>query len=203
MTGCVWLRHCCCTLGKLRYGKDGREIFHPLQEQWIKGFVQLLAEDCRWLFRHGKVNASLFHTLNEPKFFIQPPLEKRNWLIEPLDLQILRKDVEQFEQQFKVERTLHQQLIGREGQRLKSFWHSDNYQSVLMGGREFRFGFVQAEIIRALHQASFTDNPWVHGKILLDKAGSRSEQIKNVFSGKPYWRECVLSDGRGYYRLNL
>lgn len=69
--------------------------------------------------------------------------------------------------------------------------------------RRYQFGVIQARIIALLYAASRTEMPWVHGKDLLNKAGSESLRVAALFRGNIGWQELVFSDRRGYYRLRL
>lgn len=71
-----------------------------------------------------------------------------------------------------------------------------------MNGHRFNFGDIQANIVRQLLTASNTDNPWVHGKTLLAKAGSESMVMRDAFRHQPHWKELIVSGGRGYCRLS-
>ena len=59
------------------------------------------------------------------------------------------------------------------------------------------------KIVETLHMASQTNNPWVHCKHLLDKAGSTSSRVRDLFKSKTGWQKLILSDGKGRYRINL
>jgi hypothetical protein len=81
------------------------------------------------------------------------------------------------------------------------FWHSSTYDVVRLRGVEVRLGPIRREVVRKLHEASRTDQPWVSGKLLLPDPTSR--MVDTFKSLKPSWRLLVESDGRGNYRLNL
>ncbi len=76
------------------------------------------------------------------------------------------------------------------------------YKVVSLGPTHWNLGQLQSQIVRMLHQASLTDQPWVSGSKLLLDAGSQTMRFKDLFKGKSDWRELILSDGRGLYRLN-
>lgn len=82
------------------------------------------------------------------------------------------------------------------------FEHWSDYRYVKMRGLEFKLGPKQAQVVKLLHAASQTDEPWVHGKVLLgDSIASKS--VYELFKSKKNWRELIESDGHGRYRLNL
>jgi hypothetical protein len=72
---------------------------------------------------------------------------------------------------------------------------------VMLRGVEFRLGPIRREVVRKLHEASRTDQPWVSGKLLLPDPTSR--MVDTFKSLKPSWRLLIESDRRGNYRLNL
>ena len=84
-----------------------------------------------------------------------------------------------------------------------SFIHRNNYAEVVLNGDVFRLGLLQASIVRALHQASQSDNPWRHGKELLASSNAQTMRMVDLFKTKRNWRTLIASDGRGYYRLNI
>lgn len=84
-----------------------------------------------------------------------------------------------------------------------SFLQRNNYAEVVLNGEVFRLGLLQASIVRALHQASRSDNPWRHGKELLASSNAQTMRMVDLFKTKRNWRTLIASDGRGYYRLNI
>ena len=69
-------------------------------------------------------------------------------------------------------------------------------------GRDFVFGEKQAKIVRGLYEAAQSGHPWITGQKLLQRANSFSFKMKNIFARQKYWRELIISDGRGQYRLH-
>ena len=69
-------------------------------------------------------------------------------------------------------------------------------------GRQFRLGPIQAQVIRALHEAACAGEPWQSGKAILSAAGSKSLKMSDVFKSQKQWRSLIESNGRGNYRLN-
>ena len=70
-------------------------------------------------------------------------------------------------------------------------------------GKEYRFGELQAKVIKRLWQAWEDGEPWVYGKIILRDIGANSERIKSIFSHNKYWRNIIRSDRNGKYSLNV
>ena len=83
------------------------------------------------------------------------------------------------------------------------FVQRSNYAEVIFNGDRFLFGMLQARVVRQLHEAAGTTDPWRTGKLLLVNAGSGSDRMVDLFKSKPTWRSLIASDGRGSYRLNL
>jgi hypothetical protein len=86
----------------------------------------------------------------------------------------------------------------------RGFEHDPDYRWVRLRGEEFKLGSKQSRVVRQLHAASRTDDPWVHGKELLrHKPAIESSSIRDLFKSKPNWKVLIESDGRSHYRLNL
>ena len=64
-------------------------------------------------------------------------------------------------------------------------------------------GPIQAKVIRALHAAAISGDPWCSGKALLAAAGAKSRKMGDVFKSKPDRCDLIESNGRGQYRLAL
>jgi hypothetical protein len=82
-----------------------------------------------------------------------------------------------------------------------AFQHDAGYRRVVIHGREFHFGPLQAKVVELLHQAAVTDRPWRSGKGLLAEVGSESAHISDLFKSKPGWQMLIESNDRGDYRL--
>jgi hypothetical protein len=67
----------------------------------------------------------------------------------------------------------------------------------------FHLGPIQAKIVKQLHKAALTNEPWRSGTLLLEGAGSTSIKLADVFKSKRHWRRLIESDRRGKYRLRL
>jgi len=193
----TWIKPTWMFQGEFIHQANGEEVFKQEARIWKKGLIGMLSEECRWIFRYGRAQVSTFcNSLKEGRYF-QVADVNSNLLIENADIIILNCDISLFEQKHCISES--QKSKGLES----NFTHSKDYQTVHINGINFRFGFVQSQIIQQLHEASQTDQVWVHGKQLLHLSGSRSEQLRNVFQGKKFWRQCIESDSRGYYRLRL
>jgi hypothetical protein len=83
------------------------------------------------------------------------------------------------------------------------FSASQDYRRVCLAGKVYYFGPIQAKVIRALHAAAMSGDPWCSGKALLAAAGAKSRKMADVFKSKPDWSDLIESNGRGQYRLAL
>ncbi len=84
------------------------------------------------------------------------------------------------------------------------FHHAADYSQVTLREDVFLFtGDIQKAVIRILHQASKTDQPWRGGQRVLGEAGSKdaAQKMSNLFGHHPCWGKLLLSDRRGKYRL--
>ena len=91
-------------------------------------------------------------------------------------------------------------MAGRSGSPLLSA--SPDYQEICCAGYRYRLGPIQAEVVRALHEAALAENPWQNGKTVLSAAGSKSLRMADVFKSQTNWRHLIRSDRRGGYQLN-
>lgn len=78
-----------------------------------------------------------------------------------------------------------------------------DFSFIRLYDKEYHFGEKQALAIKYLYDRYYSGNPWVHGKILLKHAGSESFKLANLFSKNKDWREVIISNSRGFYRINL
>lgn len=80
---------------------------------------------------------------------------------------------------------------------------SDDFTCFIWRGKEYKFGELQAKVIKRLWQAREDGKPWVYGKYILRDIGSTSYRIKDIFNHNKYWRRIVCADKTGKYKLNL
>lgn len=85
------------------------------------------------------------------------------------------------------------------------FSHNANYTRVSIRRMAFELSGGLSQIVRRLHEASQTEDPWVPGKRLLGDSGYQSSWMGDVFKRykDPSWRELIEGNGRGSFRLNL
>lgn len=132
---------------------------------------------------------------NNNRFSFTEIVEKNGIQISLDDLVITRSDKIRFE--------LDNDIQTKNDHEAPVFKYSNSFQEVIHFGKRHHFGPLQAKIVEQLFLANEKHEPWVHGKILLSKAGSESLRFTSVFKGHRTWREIIFSDHKGYYRLNL
>ena len=200
LTACFFLLDVEVEYGGYEKTADGKSCLIPYEKACCRGLYPLLPDDCRKIFRRGSTKISYFH-VKDPSEYCR--VSKND------GLKILREDlVITADEKSRFEETMHamQEHKSAKVTALQSsifFHYENNYRHVEYDDLVFEFGMIQAKIIEILHAASKTDNPWVHCKRLLDKAGSGSPRVRDLFKSKDGWREMILSDGKGNYRLNI
>lgn len=75
-----------------------------------------------------------------------------------------------------------------------------DYLAVWLGHEEFRLGPKQALVVRILHEASATSNPWLSWESF-SKRGIKS-RIPDLFKSQPNWNDLIQWES-GRFRLNL
>lgn len=80
---------------------------------------------------------------------------------------------------------------------------SDDFSHIKLYGKEYHFGEKQAQAVKYLYNQYSAGKAWVHGKLLLTRAGSESFKVANLFNKHKDWREVIISNTRGFYRINL
>ena len=170
---------------------DGEWFPVPQERSQLTGFQDLLERDVFRLFRQDQVDVARFHA---------PEQEYRD-LIEPTQtVAIGREDLlVRREERDRVE--AKHELV-RKGS-APSLNQSNDYRQVRTAGLMFNLGPVQARVVKRLHQAATSSDPWCEGKFILGEAGSSSTRMADVFKSQPHWRRLIDSDGRGRYRLRL
>lgn len=76
------------------------------------------------------------------------------------------------------------------------------FRHIKYKGRDYQMGTVQAAVVKRLYEAAKDGDPWQSGKRILQDVGSETFAIKDVFTRQPFWRELIMSDNRGMYRLH-
>jgi hypothetical protein len=193
---CIWL--------PLRYMEIGtiknRQFIHESHEH-IEGFVGVRAEDCHTIFSKGRTGLRRFHSIAKTDQMLrlsdEPPQPTIS--VRYNDLVVLQKDKESFEKLWE----LNESNDESEETDPQNFSHSNDYRHIILNGIEFRLGDNQAKILAMLHDATQSRNPWVHGKTLIYESGVTAPRLRDVFKHRADWRDLIISDNRGYYRLNV
>lgn len=86
-----------------------------------------------------------------------------------------------------------------------NFYSLDGYAHVTLRGVEYTLNPTQAGIVRVLHMSYMKGRPWVRGEAIRDEVGFQDKSLSSAFRymRDRNWRELIISDGRGAYRLNL
>lgn len=185
-----WLDRCAVEYGKWKKTTLGYELFEPLSMDWFKGFVGVTADDARLAFRKGSMVQPVFYSLQE-KSYVMKLVRQEDFTLSSKDICVLKSEVVHFESHILKQPHAKTQEFYLEGQTLK------------VGNKTYRLGEIQAKVIKQLKEVAETDNPWLHGKRLLQLANSESMQLKNIFRHQKRWRDWIESDRRGFYRLKV
>lgn len=179
-----------------------------LPAQQLEGYVRVAPESCRIIFSRGSVMRRKFLTRRPDSHYqIVEHLDKVEMRNE--DLVILSEDMRHFEREHNLAASqpckvisVHKIKRDTPPQAQPMFAQQNDYRLVRLNGYQFTFGEIQAAIIRQLHEASASENSWIHGKTLLANAGSSSMIMRDAFRHQAHWKELIHSNGRGYYRLS-
>lgn len=173
------------------YEEDERGAFRvPFEQSWYSGLLDLHVRDVFQLFRTGAVTVDDFRTPRAAYAAIQG--DRDGVVLSIGDLLLRREERDRFEAETRFAGAAAAPPM---------FSASADYQQVRLGGHQFRLGPIQAQVVRALHDAAGRGQPWQSGKAILSAAGSKSLKMSDVFKSQPHWRALIESDGRGAYRL--
>lgn len=184
--------HLRCELGIVEEDGDIGRFRIPCSHKAISGLVDLKERDVHALFRDGSVSVDSFYTPPDEYLDIHPDAEAL--VVRESDLLI------RHEERQRLEAELFPKPVGA-APVASSFSHSDDYRDVAVSGLTFALGPIQARVVRVLHKHPSDSSGWCSGKIVLDKAGSSSVRMADVFKSQPQWRKLIESDRRGNYRL--
>ncbi|WP_422927457.1 hypothetical protein [Singulisphaera sp. PoT] len=194
---CVWMPLRYLERGTIR---DRQFVF--MRHEAKEGFVGVRPRDFRTISSVGSARLRSFDSVTRRGTVLRLPDEPRQpaLLVRIEDLMVLAQDRAEFEREYRLR---PYDVEGCAAGPLAEFLASDDYRHIRINGEEHHFGDVQAHVIKILHAASLGRSPWVHGKTLLDGAGSHAARLRDVFKSKRDWRRVILSDKRGSYRLNV
>lgn len=172
---------------------DGQGCRVPWEKTRYNGLLDLHARDVFQLFRCGEIEIDDFRSTRAQYASLRDGTAPILVMIG--DLLMRRDERDRFE---KLKGFSERSGIGDSG----GFRASDDYREVRCNGHDFRLGPIQAEVVRALHEALEAGQPWQNGKAILTQAGSKSLRMADVFKSKKNWRQLIRSNRKGGYRLN-
>ncbi len=206
---------------------DNRVLTETIEKNF-EGYIPLYASDIRKLLKYQRVNIRYFPG-NDPgtKIHLKPGTPDVE--VFKKDIVILKDDLKKLQDYLGV--NVKKSTKGVKLGQFKKFMEDHNlgiqdvvnavspaqaqplprkkptsydelYQSIYFKGEHYSFGGVQANIIKQLHEAAMTGHERVHFKILIEKSGSQSMYMRDVFKSKPNWQKLIMSDKRGYYWLH-
>jgi hypothetical protein len=166
----------------------------PTDQRWFSGLQDLREHDAFRLFRDGEVAVDQFAAPHPTYCHLLEPTD--SLLIRATDVVVQRQERDRVERQHG--------LAGATRPAVTSvFRHVNDYGEVRVAGRVFNLGHVQSRVVKQLHRAAITGDPWCSGKALLAGAGSSSTRVADLFKSQRDWRQLIESDRRGNYRLRL
>ena len=180
--------------GDYEEAADGEPYRVPHEQSHYSGLLDLHARDVFQLFRCGEVHLESFRA---PKADYATTWGDAQPVLVMIGDLLLRRDERD---RFEIETGFSP---GGQPMEEATFIHSADYFEVRCNGCRFKLGPIQAEVVRALHEAAQAGEPWQNGKAILSRAGSKSLRMADVFKSQKDWRHLIRSDRRGGYRLNL
>ncbi len=183
----------------------GSQVFLRKQLRHWEGYTPLDPHHYRRLFKTEKVYLREFSGVTGNARLLLTETQD-SIAIDLDDLVILNEERKRFEKQHQIHPATpcQDQIKGssvKSEAKTQSTRFDPDFRKVTYRGHDYSFGEIQAEVVRLLYEASLEGNPWQNGKRLLANAGSQSFTIANIFKSKTHWRKLILSDGRGFYRL--
>ncbi len=168
-----------------------------------EGYIDLSRHYCHRVFRTGQVDLREIVCSESKKQYVLP--EAADSIVITLNDLVVSEDEcvrflgELSDQGIVLENATHG-LRSKSANEIQSV--DTAFKIVRFQGEDYRFGDLQAKILCLLRDAALRGDPWQNGKRLLAQAGSQSFTLSNVFKRNPIWRELILSDGRGSYRID-
>ncbi len=194
---CVWL--------PLRYVergviKDGKFIYERHEPK--EGFIGVRPEDFRRICSTGRAKLREFHSVKQAGHIIRMAYEPPQpaIMVRISDLVVLQEDRKKFEETYQIGQI---EVTPPATKPISDFTFSNDYRHVTLDGHEYHLGDVQARVVELLHDAARSRQPWVHGKTLIYESASGAVRLRDLFKHKRGWRNLIIANERGYYRLNL
>ena len=173
----------------------------PQCEKVLHGPQAVVSSDLWPVFRTGSGRIARFKP-QTPDGYVDLAQGVEPLTITPQDLLVTRSERERFEVAHGLAEKLSADATA-DATATPAFIYREDYAEVVLNGEIFRLGPLQASVVRELHAAMQTANPWRSGKELLMGSKAQKQRMVDIFKAKPNWRTLIASDGRGYYRLNL
>jgi hypothetical protein len=164
----------------------------PQERGSFTGFQDLLERDVFQLFRDGEVDVCRFHAPHPEYRDLTAPSDSVT--VRREDLLIRKPERDRVEAQHGLVRAGGNAATA-------AFQALNDYREVRLAGLVFNLGMLQSKVVKRLHHAASSANPWCDGKLVLGEAGAASTRMADVFKSQPHWRRLIESDRRGRYRL--
>lgn len=174
------------------------DTIEPEKPIHLEGYIRISGSQCYRLFRQGFILIREFVDADCGKRFRLPGTAD-DFPVYLDDLVILESEQIRFEREYGLRR--EQAQINATAGISKDWDFTPSFRKVRIAGRGYSFGEIQSRLLRQLYDAAGTDDPWLCGKQILKQAGSQSFTLANVFKRNPAWRNLIVSDGRGSYRM--
>jgi hypothetical protein len=178
--------------GEYDHAADGQTFRLPTDQRRFSGLLDLMPRDAYRLLRHQTAVINAFDAPEGQYLVLLHPEDGIEVHVD--DLVVRRDERDRFERE---QRPALPRINGN------TFKVVGDYKQVIIAGRLFHLGTCQAEVVRLLHEAAKTEEPWRYGKAVLAAAGSSCTRMADLFKSQRHWRELIASDGRGHYRLNI
>jgi len=188
----VWLP--LMSVYEVKERNEGDRVILDRRLSHREGYTRVLPHHCRSVITRKQAGLREFANDNGSGRYILPD-SAEEISIQLSELVILEEERARFEKRFNL-RPTGQPSIECSGSPQPDFRH------VRLHGEDNRFGEIQAAVLRQLYEAALSGEPWQSGKRLLERAGSQSFKISNVFKRNRVWRQLIDSDGRGHWRLS-
>jgi len=176
------------------------QVLLQKSETFLEGYVALLPNDYRRILQRGQAAVREFSTGEDSRYFLRcgaPDVEIR---LE--DLVILAAEKQKLDHYIKQQSRADHSIgmLSASGTPAAAF--DPSFRHITFRGHRYCFGVMQASIVKKLYEMAKAGDPWQHGKKLLEEVGSESFNLRSIFSRQPSWRDLIVSDGRGLYRLH-
>lgn len=163
----------------------------------VNGLYSMCPEDCWTLFRKGKVTLNYLRSYNKDEYC---RIKHENGIkVRLSDIVITDQACMHFEKENGICPAQVRHLANDN----PDFKHSNNYSDISINGTKYRLGPVQAKVIQILYEAYLKGHPWVYGKEVLRSSNAETMRMVDLFKSQDNWRDLILSDGKGSYRLNI